>query len=398
VQFGIPNMVFDFKSAGDFTSDSYSSSTTAINTIDPGQGDESVMPVGLYSPEQLKNFKGGLTGTVTPQQLVAQIARVRSATKYEAANYMIPTPNELNRELGVDSFGTIAGIGEAVSGVPEVKKYAYNIYAPLYQEGSNQTDILYKDSSAVLGAMVQFMTAQEPAMKNYVQSLNSAALQTFNTGFTGSVAATGARDRYRAAAMKISDLNEFPTSEVPDTQLKQMALDKMPASCDSLSGQFWHFYFGNVAFGAEPLKNPGPDCPTPLYELLQKYYASTDNDPAYDSKFYKMEYNISREHFGGDMKRIFSAYMPGPWNGISSDGTLIAPPGFPAHRELMRRNFYSTKLISLDSVQSSGIYRETNPNFVVYSEGEVTTSGTLERSQGDFINNLESTGLADIKH
>lgn len=398
VQFGIPNLVFDFKSAGDFSSVSYSSSNTAINTIEPGKGNESVMSVGLYSPDQLKKFKGDLTGTVTPEQLIAHISRVRSATRYEAANYMIPTPNELNRTLNIDSFGVIAGIGEVVTGVPGVKRYAYDIYAPLYQQGSNQKDILYSDSSAVLAAIVQFMTAQEPAMKNYVQSLNSAAIQTFNTAFTGSAAATGARARYRAAAMKISDLNDFPTDVVLPGNVRQLALDKMPSSCDSLSGQFWHFYFGNSAFGATPLTNPGPDCPTPLYELLQKYYSTSANDPTYHSKFYKMEYNISTDHFDGDMTKIFSAYMPGPWNGISAEGILIAPSGFPANRELMRRNFYSTKLISLDSVQTGGIYRESNPNFVVYSEGEVTTSGTLERSQGDFINYLDSTGLADIKH
>lgn len=398
VMFGIPNLVFDFKSASDFSSNSYSSSTSAINTIEPGLGDESVMPVGLYSPDQLKNFKGALPPSVTPEQLIAHISRVRSATKYEAANYMIPSPNELNSELGVDSFGVIAGAGEPVNGVPDVKKYAYNIYAPLYEEGSGQKDILYKNSGVVLSAMVQFMNAQQPALLNYVQSLNSAALQTYNTGFSASAAATGARERYRTAAMRISDINDFPTDQVPANQVKQMALDGMPNSCHSLSGQFWHFYFGNTAFTAPALKNPGPECPTPLYDLLQKYYASSANDPAYDSKFYKMEYNISKEHFGGDMKRLFSAYMPGPWNGVGSDGTLVPPSGFPATRELMRRNFYSTKLISLDSVQTGGIYRESSRNFVIYSEGEVTTSGQLERSQGEFINYLDSTGLADIKH
>ena len=396
VQFGIPNMVYDFKQ-GDFGSSSYSSSNFSLNTIETANEDESVMPVGLYSPEQLKAFRGEITGVVTPEQLNAELSRVKAANMYEAANYMIPTPNELNTSLNVDSFGTIGGKGKQVPGVPGVSSYSYEIYAPLYQEGSNQKDILYKNSSAVLSATVEFMRAQEPAMKNYVQSLNSAALQTFKTSFHASAAATGAQTRYRNAAMKISDIDNFPTTNPTPAQVKTLALDGMPQSCDSLSGQFWHFYYGHADFGPSKITDVST-CPTSLRELLGLYYSTSANDPSYSAHWYKMDYNISTANFGGDMRKIFSAYMPGPWNGIGQDGSLTPPPGFPANPELMRRNFYSTKLISLDSVQSSGNFNERTKNFVIYSEGELTSTGSLERSQKSFINYLDSAGLTDIKH
>lgn len=397
VQFGIPNMVFDYKSAGDFSSQSYSSSTDPLNTITPADEDKSVMPVGLYSPEQFKMFRGDIGGMVTPEQLNAQLSRVRAATKYEAANYMIPTPNVLNRKLGVDSFGAIPGPGEDVKTVTGVTKYNYEIYAPLYQDGTNQKDILYKGPGNVLSATVDFMRAQEPAMNNYVRSLNSAAIQTFKTAFYASAAATGAQARYRAAAMKISDFNNFPTSEPTPAQMESLPKVGVPQSCESLSGQFWHFYYGHADFGVPQIANQ-TGCPKSLRELLGLYYASSANDPAYSPHWYKMDYNTSSESMSGDFTRLFSAYMPGPWNGIGEDGKLTPPPGFPPNPELMRRNFYSTKLISLDSVQSDGIYKESNRNFVVYSEGELTSSGMLERSQQKFINYIDSTGLTDIKH
>jgi hypothetical protein len=396
VMFGIPNLVYDFQSIDNFLPDSYSSNNESLHMIAPAEEDQSVMSVGLYNPDQFKKFRGAITGIVTTEQLNDQISRVRAATMYEAANYMIPTPNELNFRLNVDSFGTIAGTGRPLETEQNVKKYSYDLYAPLYQEGSNQKDILYSGPTAVLGAMVNFMLAQEPAMQNYVNGLNSAALQTYKTSFLATAAATGAQPRYRAAAMKISDIEDFPTANPSDVEVKTLALSKMPQSCDSLSGQFWHFYFGGIV-GVKQINNLA-SCPKPLKELLQLYYASAANDTAYNPRFYKMDYNLNESNFEGKIERIFSAYMPGPWNGVSPDGKLIAPPGFPAHQELMRRNFYSTKLISLDSVQSSGIYRESNPNFVIYSEGEVTATGSLERSQREFINVLDSTGLTDIKH
>lgn len=396
VQFGIPNMVFDFK-PGDFTSDSYSSSSDSLNIIQTAKGDDSVMPIGLYNPEQLAKFRGEISGVVSPEQLNAQLSRVKAATMYEAANYMIPTPNELNFSLKIDSFGSIGGKGEKVEGVNGVSKYNYDIYAPLYQEGSNQKDILYKNSSSVLSATVEFMRAQEPAMKNYVQSLNSAALQTFKTSFHASAAATGAQNRYRDAAMKISDINNFPTSNPSDADVKSLALAGMPQTCDSLSGQFWHFYYGHNDFGVPQIANPA-SCPTSLRELLGLYYSASANDPTYSAHWYKMDYNISTENFGGDMKKIYSAYMPGPWNGIDMDGTFTSPSSFSNPPELMRRNFYSTKLISLDSVQSGGIFNERSKNFVIYSEGELTAKGSLERAQKSFINYIDSAGLTDIKH
>ena len=96
--------------------------------------------------------------------------------------------------------------------------------------------------------------------------------------------------------------------------------------------------------------------------------------------------------------KIYSAYMPGPYNGISDESslaTLNPPSGFPGQGEVMRRNYYSTKLITLDSVQRRGNFDEVRTNFSIYSEGDL--KGADDRKQDTFSNPLDAQSAgADI--
>jgi hypothetical protein len=392
VQFGIPNLVYDFIN-GDMNSNNYTDGGSQMFIIQPGlstppsdfSGDRAV---GLFNHDQFKAFKGDIAGQVTPADLADQISRVRAATSYEAANYLIPTPFDFNIANGVDSFGTIGGEPTEVASVPGLKRYQAEIYAPLYKGANNQTDLLYNNASDVLTNIVDFMREQEPGMVNYMQSLNRAAIQIYQSALGGSVAATGAISGYEAAAKKISDIDVKGTDVTP-----------YPASCDSLAGQFWHFYYGEPELFGNRIANPDPSvCPMTLVKQLREYFAKSASDPQYSPLHYKMEYNYYDKNWGGKPLNIFTGYMPGPFNGVGMDGILSPPSGFPSQREVMRRNFYSTKLVTLDSLQRSGNYDETAKNFNTYSEGDLTGSqATADRKQDSFTNPLDAQSVgADI--
>lgn len=381
VQFGIPNMVYDFTSGLD--ANTYTDNGSDLFTIVSKNGYDGDKSVGLYNRDQFTAFRGNISGTVTQQTMLEQIARVRAPTNYEAANYLIPTPFEFNINAGVDSFGFTGGNPKQMG--PGVVQYDARIYAPLYRGNNNQQDLLFGSADDVLKNIFNFMRQQKSGMDNYVYSLNAAAIQVYKMKDRMSQAAIGSADRYKLAAQKISDI------AVDDTGLDPESV--MPGSCDSLAGQFYDFYYGASDLFPSAIANKAT-CATPLGELLRTYFSSSVADANYDPLYYRMEYSLKENNFQGNKLKVFSAYMPGPFNGVGEDGVLSPPfPDIPT--ELMRRNFYSTKFVTLDSLRDSGNYNEAK-NFVIYSEGNLTTNPGYNRSQKTFSNSLDSSNFGDM--
>jgi uncharacterized protein (UPF0333 family) len=393
IQFGIPNLVYDFaNSAMSATDYTYQANALykIISSVPEPNGDR---PVGLYNHDLFLKFKGNISGAVTSEDLAAQVSRVRAPTLYEAANYLIPTPNDLNARLGVDSFGSIPSEGTPNAKVSGLKSYDAAFYAPLYKGDLDQSDLLYLTSDEVFSTIIEFMRLQKPAVENYIVSLNYAANQTYITGKdNATVAAVGARELYKNAAMKISDIDDVTD---PDPAKLKAA---RPKSCDSLAGSFWYFYYGYSDFGYLSSFSTA-SCPsTNLGSLFQKYLSSSGSISDFDPTYYRMNYNLYEANFDGKIEKIYSAYMPGPYNGVGIDGVLSPPGGFPGQREKMRRNFYSTKLITLDSVQRGGIYDENIVNFATYSEGNLTRSSAGDGIQNSFVNALDPSAVpANLK-
>ena len=395
VQFGLPNLVYDFI-GGDMNANSYTPQGDQIFKIKPGLSDPPTsftgdLAVGLFNHDQFKAFRGNIGGIVTPEHLADQISRVKAATKYEAANYLIPTAFDFNIANKVDSFGMMGGSATQVATVPGLKRYQVDIYAPLYKGVNNQVDLLYETSGDVLTNIIQFMREQESGMVNYVNSLNQAAVQTYRTASSQSatVAAAGAVPGFITAAKGISDIDVASTD--PD-----YIATAFPKSCNSLAGQFWQFYYGGGKFNREVADTAG--CPVPIVDLLQAYFAKSASEPDYSPLHYKMEYNYYPDNWGDKPLKIYSAYMPGPYTGIGADGILTPPSGFPGQGESMRRNFYSTKLVTLDSLQLKGNFDETTTHFALYSEGDLTSGeGTPDRKQNTFSNPLDAQSAgADV--
>lgn len=379
IQFGVPNLVYDYQSP--FSSAGYSFNSDRIFFINETGTSKPSEQVGLYSTFQFRKFKGeNLLENITPGALDAEIARVRAPTLYEAAHYMIPTPNELNLALGLDAFGFIHGNQQAKG---NVKVYNANIYAPLYKT-NDQVDVMYENVNQVIETIFGYMRQQAEGMKKYRMAMNDAAIYIF--GQKGKVAggASGTASGYIRAADGVSDINHASGDR-----------QQLPKSCKSLAGQFLYFYFGGVQNGEAP---PNDDtCPKPLGELIMEYYTKKTMDPTFDTNFYHFEYSLPEEK---DITKFMTAYMPGPFTGSQLDGRFKSPLS-PAN-DLMRRNYYSTKFITLDSVLSTTESKNyQNEGFMIFSEGSVSPGNNkLRDTYGEFKNSLETMGedVSDIKY
>jgi hypothetical protein len=386
VQFGVPNMVYDYETP--FMPTGYTLAKESIYRIETKNTNE--QPVGLFSRYQFNKFRGtNLSANISPSQLDDEIARVKAPTLYEAANYMIPTPNlEFNMPKNLDSFGFISGQPPRArsNGIQTIDA---QVYAPLYKT-NNQEDLLFTNQGDVFNTIKEFMTAQETGMRKYMMSMNRAADIIWKQKKNISGGAAGSAAGYEKAAKGISDINFTDTDSSTD-------IGQRPGSCASLSGQFLYFYYGNIKNDLTPLDPTG--CPKPLADLLREYFASSrpQKDLGYDPTYYSMVYSYDPS---ADYMKYMTAYSPGPKTGASLDGSFISPLN-SSISDKMRRNFYSTKFITLDSLQASNGATYSNSTFMIISEGAVNPSGGVSMNTGQklFANPLEtSEDISSIKY
>ena len=381
IQFGVPNLVYDYQTP--FSSAGYSLNQDEIFMI-KASTPASEKPVGLFSAAQFKKFKGtNLDDNITPEQLDEEIARVRAPTMYEAANYMIPTPNDFNMTAGLDAFGFIHGKGETKG---SVKVYNAKIYAPLYKD-DGELDVMFTDTEAVLKTIFTYMEDQTESMKKYRMAMNSAAKNIYNQKNRVAGGATGTASGYIRAAEGVSDID-----------LNDPNIEDIPKSCRSLAGQFLYFYFGG---GVRDNEAPEKDesCPISLGEQLRKYYNQLSLDATFNPDYYNFDYSIPATNDPAENFKFMTAYMPGPYTGANSQGYFRSPLT-PEINDVMRRNTYSTKFITLDSVLSSGGDQSyKNRNFAIFSEG-IVNPGEINSKSKDFKNSLEEVGedFSSIKY
>jgi uncharacterized protein (UPF0333 family) len=387
VQFGVPNMVYDYQTP--YRMDGYSQPTQRIHQItSTSTGADAA--VGLFSRFQFNNFRGtALTSTIGPQTLDEEIARVRAPTLYESSNYLVPSPSDFNIGAGLDSFGFIGGEEEKLSN--GITRYNGNVYAPLFR-ANDQQDVLFENASVVETAIFDFMRQQVSGMRKYKMALNRAAMEIHRQSQEVTRGAEGSAEGYMKAAAGVSDIDFASADAVNDT----------PKSCTSLAGQFLYFYYGGPVLPGEAPQDPA-GCPAPLGILLRQYFSKNTVDRAYDPTYYNFKLSWPAEGSSQEKLKFFSAYTPGPFTGAGRDGTWSSPfGGGNVGTDLMRRNTYSTKFISLDSLQTGGGPRWDNKNFPIMSEGDVNDSGNSDTSQNIFRNPLEpgsvDADLSSIKY
>ncbi len=376
VQFGVPNMVYDYQTL--FKINGYSTAEDPIHKI-VATAPKTEKEIGLFSRYQFNAFRGNaLSATVSPQTLDEEIARVRAPTRYEAANYLIPTPHDFNNTRGFDSFGFITGPQETLQN--GITRYMAKVYAPLFKDSSNnQNDLMYKNSAEVLGAITEFMKAQETGLKKYMMSLNKASIEIWAQKDKVAGGASGSAPGYVKSAQGISDINHASGD-----------ITQVPASCDSIAGQFLYYYNGN---GVNPALTPAntTGCPKPIGALLQEYFAKSVNDQTYDPTYYAFNFSWNKSLPQEEQTKFMSAYTPGPFTGVAQDGTYTSPIPGANIADIMRRNFYSTKFITIDSLQAGGGASATWDNpFPIMSEGKTGAgSAGSETQQTRFANPLD---------
>jgi hypothetical protein len=390
VKFGIPNLVYDFTD-GSFDPSSYNKGADPLNTITPANGLAGDEAIGLFNRGQFAAFKGNLPSTISSQLLTDEVMRVRAPTLYETANYLIPTPHEINLNFDVDSFGFQASKGQNLSN--GVTKHNAYIYAPLFKGlGSDQEDILYENNDMITRTFSKFMKEQEKGIQYYIYALNRAAQFIYKISNSNILAsnALGSSQAYVKSANTISDI------DFTDPNPQQ----KMIGSCNSLAGQFLYFYYGNTVSTNMEVKTVDANCPRTLINLISEYYSAGSQDPNFSPTHYMMEYSYYPNNFSRSTKgprSIYSAYMPGPFNGAEPDGKL--PGAFSGiSDENMQRNFYSTKFVTLDSLMQGGGYEIDN--MVKYSEGaiNVTATNINEKIANPLNPSQINADLSKVKH
>lgn len=340
ITFGIPNLLYDITSKMDGQSGGGADSIQIIK--DEGRPDPtnpSALVAGLYSRDQYQAFAGSIDPASASSDTVRLgINRMKQPTKYEALNYLIPN---IEHSEDLDAMGVVAKVG---GNGTDTSPYTYQILAPLWGENT-----LFQDQADVVNALEEFLTISDQAVSAYVDSLKQTASTVYSTN-----------KLYRDAALGLHD--KFDSTDTPTP------------SCTSLAGKYYHFFTG-LGNGT---------CTSTLRDAMGNYFSNKSDDGAF-STFYIGEFV---EPASSDL--TLSAFAPGTNQGGNMDGTVTHP--WTKETTDYRRNFYSTKLISLKSVDGEvGDNGYGVTNFTLFSEGDTQIPRDIA---GDFstIRNPISTG------
>lgn len=371
--FSVPNLIYDYPGSTATQDRSTYLSNQEIEQIIPNPEPSGADPrAGLYNPEILEKLRANLKnigGTSSIQDIEEAVVLAKAPTLYDFANYMVPSPEEINNELEVDSFGVIPGNSTVLlnNDGAEYQVYDMNLYAPLF---SDKPDSLYKDPNSLRPVLDAYIKNQEQSVKKYVSSMNLAAAEVYKMNVSQ---ATGQRTGV-AAAKILSDLDDATFSSGDNS----LIMAGRP-SCKSITGKFAAFYL-NSDFASE---RSGP-CQTPFVDSLIQFWTDNQTDLG---EYYTSTYAISR-----DMKdKIFSAYRPGR-NHDSNSNDGVVTNFLNKKKENMFRNYYSTKFVPLKSLTNSGFFMRTS-GLAVFSEGSKEASADIRRTNAVNTLNNQSIGI-----
>jgi hypothetical protein len=297
---------------------------------------------GLYNVKDFTKFQDNIqytpNGVTSEAAVINAIKLVHTPTNYEAKNYLIPSPASANNNLRTDSFGYPGG--------------NLRIYAPLYGVG-----LPYESADDVLKQIREYLLGQRNSIEVYTSTLKEIAESYRNAEVQSSTG--NAEDMYGAAANKIND--ETTTS---------------PLTCGSMAGQFAYFFLGEKDSGVTDGTTADSKCPSSMWDSLKNLYTASTaggggQTTSLEVDFYKAEIGYKE---GVDslekIKNYFSAYIPGPLTGGSSDisGEISNLFRDANGNSVSLRNYYSTKLISVRSLVAgqNGYWDKIQ---AIYSEG-----------------------------
>ena len=381
--FGIPNLVYDYPIPDAiFQKDSYLADNgleiqqiipEPVGSTDPLPGTEP--RAGLYNNqiyEKLRTKLRNIGGTVTVDDINDGFLISKSATLYDFANYLVPSPEDLNREQEIDSFGAIGGVSDRTiqdAQGDNYKLYPLQLYGPIF--ATSTADSIYPDSGVAISVLDEYLNNQEQALEKYISSLNLVADAIFDSNISSS---TG-QNLGEEAAKTISDLDNATFRTGTEEQVREGK-----PTCNSIAGKFAIFYNDDT----ELATTDGP-CLKSLRESLREFFT---NGGEVLGEYYQSEYTIKEDL----ESRIFTGYRPGQnHDSVRNDGTVTNV--FSNRREKMFRNYYSTKFIPLNSLQGSGFYSASGGSSrAILSEGSQTAGPGAQRQRFANPLNIQAIG------
>ncbi len=359
VRFGIPNLIYDYVGQMGI----HQNEDGAIQVINPDGRTEPQM--GLYNKEQFESFSSNFPemrsgGSISAQAISDALNKVRAPTEYEKLNYLIPTPQSLHGPSGLslDSVGYIPT--SETQQKNDYTIYNYRIFAPLFEGNSAYLFNAMGDIEDMVNKYLEKRV--EGSVKKYLNALFQVREKIISISNT---------ERYQTAALGISNATAAPgESGFPD--------------CSSIAARMASYLLGPQTVVTQT------SCPTSFREILYQHWSERKSNQN-SLNYFQGRYVLKNE--GINPVELLNAYRPGTYQGGSPEGQV-------RNRILgatsdMRRNFYSTKFVTLRSVASN--YDNTfNPagggNPENYSEGQRANRNV----QAVFENALIDVNLENI--
>lgn len=331
ILFTVPNILYSGENLA-----AQSQGGAKINLITAGQAPDAV---GLYDVAQyqelrniLERAKANNGGIVNARTIEEAILEVRSPTRYEALNYLIPYA----KAPGVPELHTVAYIQNAANREASPSDPAsYLIDAPLFGPSTYYTNV-----RTIGNEVEEYVDEIQPAIDKYIQSLRDlAAFVNAESAFAQNQGQSGGIEREDLLTDAAAGIAE------PEGQ---------PLSCLSLAGQVSSFF----------KKQPICGIPT-LDELIVESINTRATSPIF-SRYYEAEYIAPSNAVipPGEQHLLSTGYMPGPRVGAEPNGNL-QHPFLNSPQGLARRAFYSTKFIPFKSIVANG----ENTGFSSIAEG-----------------------------
>lgn len=334
LKYVVPNLIYDSTRI-----ETVLNSPFFIYNLPAAAGENVPYKLGLYDKNEFLKFSGNLastSGVIEPEAVEIALKNVKKPTAYENQNYLIPTSESaINSSLHLDTFG----LGKISPNDNRVL-----IYAPLY--GDN---LLYQTPMLILDSVKLFLRTQRATIDVFVKNLFDVSTQIRNIRPT---TPNTTIDLYKNAA------DFFYNSAVDNAG---------NLNCSSMAGQFLYYFFDNES-GIN--KDASCDGLSTLPLALEEIYSNVAAGAQIDRNHYFLELFYE----GTQTQKYFTAYAPGKLSGADETnnpemlGTITNP--FLSTSTQSLRNFYSTKLVSLQSLLATS-EQSFGQNIPLMSEGSL---------------------------
>jgi hypothetical protein len=374
--FSIPNIVYDYPGTSPNDFNSYGSDD-AIQIYDPTAPLD--VKAGLYNGAIFNKLRANLTGvggaTITVNDISNGVYKARSPTLYDSHHYLVPTPEDINQQLAVDSYGYVT---KRVGQIEGRNLYDLILYAPLM---SDNPDSLYKSVSELVQMANRYLESQERAILKYRGSMNQAAWAIRNNNRSSRTA--------RDVGFEASQIISSVEPSLLDSADKFTIKDAAPG-CDSVTGAFVYFFIGTGISGNNAVRPIGCDPQNRLINMLEVKWAAMEGEET--SRYYIEKYLEPEDD--AVKKALFSAYRPTPMNDADDQGVF---KNITNNSNMnMWRNSYSTKFVTLKSLSNRDENFYQSSNFSIFSEGSMTQGVEAIRPKVNFSNILTIPPQSDF--